>query len=45
MCLIRFLMLFRFYEEASMVLLTLLSHVALLVQYSAHVAIWEQSLY
>ena len=41
MCLMR---IFSFFEETSMILITLLSHVAVLEQYTAHVAIREQSL-
>jgi len=35
---------YRFFEETSMILITLLLHVAVLEQYTAHVAIREQSL-
>ena len=35
---------FMFFEETSMILITLLSHVAVLEKYAAYVAIWEQSL-
>jgi len=41
MCLMR---IFSFFEVTSMILITLFSHVAVLEQYTAHVAIREQSL-
>ena len=41
MCLMR---IFRFFEETIMILITLLSHVAVLEQHTAHVEIQEQTL-